>query len=83
MPPWTRAGWWDLRNDDGSGAPVASGVEAALVAYETGRGRADAPFIGPTLAADLRRRAGLEPALGRESGSRVDAAGGGRNARAA
>ena len=69
------AGWWDLRTDDGSGRPVASGVEAALVATEMARGRADAPFIGPASAADLRRRAGLEPPLDRETGSRADAAG--------
>jgi len=69
------AGWWDLRADDGSGAPVASAVEAAIVAEEMARRRADAPFIGPTLAADLRRRAGLAPAAERETGWRADAAG--------
>lgn len=69
------AGWWDLRTDDGSGRPVASGVEAAIVAEELAWGRADAPFIGPTMAADLRRRAGLEPVLERESGERADGAG--------
>jgi hypothetical protein len=30
-------------------------VEAAIIAEELGRGLADAPFIGPTLAAELRR----------------------------
>ena len=40
------------------GAPLASGVEAAIVAEELGRGLADAPFLGPTLAAELRRLAG-------------------------
>jgi alkylation response protein AidB-like acyl-CoA dehydrogenase len=69
------AGWWDLRTDDGSGAPVSSGVEAAIVAEEMARGRADAPFIGPTLACDLRRRAGVEAAQHRETGDRADAAG--------
>ena len=43
-------------------APWASGVEVALVAEELGRGLADAPFLGPTLAAELRRLAGAPPA---------------------
>ena len=38
--------------------PLASGVEVAIVAEELGRGLADAPFLGPTLAAELRRLAG-------------------------
>jgi hypothetical protein len=41
---------------------VASGVEVAIVAAELGRGLADAPFLGPTLAAELRRLAGAPPA---------------------
>jgi alkylation response protein AidB-like acyl-CoA dehydrogenase len=49
------AGWRELRADAGGGAPWASAVEAAIVAEELGRGLADASFIGPTLAADLRR----------------------------
>jgi hypothetical protein len=36
-------------------------VEVAIVAEELGRGLADAPFTGPTLAAELRRRAGASP----------------------
>jgi Acyl-CoA dehydrogenase, C-terminal domain len=57
------AGWRELRaSDDGGGAPVASGVEAAIVAEELGRGLADVPFLGPALAADLRRLAGMPPA---------------------
>src|SRR3546814_2840646 len=48
------SGWRELRNPEGDG-PLASGVEAALVAEELSRGLADAPFLGPTLAAELRR----------------------------
>lgn len=69
------AGWWDLRADDGSGGPVANGVEAAIVAEEMARARADAPFMGPVLAADLRRRAGIEATLERETAARADGAG--------
>ena len=36
----------------------ASAVEVAIVAEELGRGLADAAFLGPTLAAELRRLAG-------------------------
>jgi alkylation response protein AidB-like acyl-CoA dehydrogenase len=56
------AGWRELRMADDTGGPLASGVEAAIVAEELGRGLADAPFVGPTLAADLRRRAGAPSA---------------------
>jgi alkylation response protein AidB-like acyl-CoA dehydrogenase len=56
------AGWCELRaGDAGServGAPLASGVEVCVVAEELGRGLADAAFLGPTLAAELRRLAG-------------------------
>jgi alkylation response protein AidB-like acyl-CoA dehydrogenase len=48
-------------------APLASAVEAALVAEELARGLADTPFLGPTLAAELRRRAGAAPATERET----------------
>ena len=47
------------------GAPLASGVELAIVAEELGRGLADVSFLGPTLAAELRRLAGA-PAGGRD-----------------
>jgi alkylation response protein AidB-like acyl-CoA dehydrogenase len=53
------AGWRELRADAGAGEPWASAVEAAIVAEELGRGLADAPYIGPTLAAELRRYAGV------------------------
>jgi len=57
------AGWRELRaaadGETSAGSPpLASAVEAALVAEELARGLADAPFLGPTLAAELRRRAG-------------------------
>ena len=54
---------------------MANGVEAAIVAEEMARARADAPFIGPVLAADLRRRAGIEATLERETAARADGAG--------
>ena len=56
-------GWRELRAAADGTAPLASGIEAALVAEELGRGLADVAFLGPTLAADLRRRVGA-PAAG-------------------
>lgn len=53
------AGWRDLRAEGDGGRPLASGVEAAVVAEELSRGLADVAFLGPTLAAELLRRAGL------------------------
>jgi alkylation response protein AidB-like acyl-CoA dehydrogenase len=58
------AGWLELRHDDGSGGPVASGVEAAIIAEALGEAVADVPFTGPVLAADLARRAGAAPLEG-------------------
>jgi alkylation response protein AidB-like acyl-CoA dehydrogenase len=55
------AGWLELRHDAGQGAPLASGVEAAIIADALGEGVADVPFAGPALAADLARRAGAQP----------------------
>jgi hypothetical protein len=60
-------GWRQLREADedaapGRGTPYASAVEAALIAEELGRGLADAAFVGPTLAAELRRLAGAAAA---------------------
>ncbi len=55
------SGWRELRTavveGDGEvgGAPLASAVEAALIAEELGRGPADTAFLGPTLAAEFRR----------------------------
>ena len=53
------AGWLELRDDAGEGGPLATAVEAAIVAEALGARVADTPFIGPVLAADLARRAGL------------------------
>jgi len=58
------AGWLELRHDDGSGGPVASGVEAAIIAEALGEAVADVAFTGPVLAADLARRAGAAPLEG-------------------
>jgi alkylation response protein AidB-like acyl-CoA dehydrogenase len=55
------SGWRELRIGDDRGDPLASGVEAGIVAEELGRGLADVSFLGPTLAADLRRLAGAAP----------------------
>ena len=54
----TASGWRELRTESDEGGPWASAVEVAVVAEELGRGLADVPFLGPTLAADLRRLAG-------------------------
>jgi Acyl-CoA dehydrogenase, C-terminal domain len=57
------SGWRELRTAGNDGtAPWASAVEVAIVAEELGRGLADAPFLGATLAAELRRLAGAAPA---------------------
>ncbi|HEX5095017.1 MAG TPA: acyl-CoA dehydrogenase family protein [Acidimicrobiia bacterium] len=53
------AGWLELRDDAGNGSPLASGVEACIVAEALGAAVADVPFSGPILAADLARRAGV------------------------
>jgi Acyl-CoA dehydrogenase, C-terminal domain len=52
------AGWLELREDAGGGAPLASGIEAGIIADALGEAVSDVPFAGPTLAADLARRAG-------------------------
>jgi alkylation response protein AidB-like acyl-CoA dehydrogenase len=56
------SGWRELRTAEAGEGPLASGVEAAIVAEELGRGLADTAYVGPTLAADLRRLAGAPPA---------------------
>jgi alkylation response protein AidB-like acyl-CoA dehydrogenase len=58
------AGWLELRHDGGDGAPLASGVEAAIIADALGEAVADVSFAGPVLAADLARRAGVRPSDG-------------------
>jgi alkylation response protein AidB-like acyl-CoA dehydrogenase len=52
------SGWRELRTANDDGRPWASGVETAIVAEQLGRGLADAAFVGPTIAAELRRLAG-------------------------
>ncbi len=52
------SGWRELRTPEDGSRPLASGVEAALVAEELGPRLADVPFLGPTLAAELRRLSG-------------------------
>jgi len=54
----TASGWRELRTATEGGAPLASGVEAAIVAEELGRGLADTSFLGPIMACELRRVAG-------------------------
>jgi alkylation response protein AidB-like acyl-CoA dehydrogenase len=61
------SGWRELRVAIDGGTPLASAVEVAIVAEELGRGLADAPFVGPTLAAELRRFAGAPPAMAPET----------------
>ena len=56
------AGWRELRSADDTGLPWASGVEVGVVAEQLGRGLADTAFLGPTLAAELRRLTGAPPA---------------------
>jgi alkylation response protein AidB-like acyl-CoA dehydrogenase len=58
----TASGWRELRTPEDGDRPLASGVEVAILAEELGRGLADAAFLGPTLAAELRRLAGAPPA---------------------
>ena len=55
------AGWLEVRQDGGDGGPIASGVEAAIIADALGEAIADVPFAGPVLGADLARRAGAGP----------------------
>jgi alkylation response protein AidB-like acyl-CoA dehydrogenase len=55
-----RSGWFELRGPGEGDGPLASGVEVAIIARELGRGAADTPYLGPVVAVDLARRAGLE-----------------------
>jgi alkylation response protein AidB-like acyl-CoA dehydrogenase len=63
----TAAGWRELRTATDDGRPWSSAVEAALVAEELARGLGDTAFIGPTLAAELRRLAGAPSASAPET----------------
>jgi alkylation response protein AidB-like acyl-CoA dehydrogenase len=58
------AGWLELRDDRGDGGPLASGVEAAILADGLAGTVADVAFAGPTLGADLARRTGAGHAGG-------------------
>lgn len=57
----TAAGWRDLRTAGDDDAPWGGSVEVCVVAEQLGHGLADTAFVGPTLAAELRRIAGAEP----------------------
>ena len=61
------SGWRELRTAAQDGGPWGSAVEVALVAEELGRGLADVAFLGPTLAAELRRLSGAPPGVGPET----------------
>jgi Acyl-CoA dehydrogenase, C-terminal domain len=61
------AGWRELRAASDGRQPWASGVEVAIVAEALAHGAADCAFLGPTLAADLRRRAGAPASSVRET----------------
>jgi len=61
------SGWRELRASSDTGDPWASAVETAIIAEELARGAADAPYLGPTLAAELRRLVGAAPATTRET----------------
>jgi len=61
------SGWRQLRSATDDGRPWASAVEVAIVAEELARGLADSPFLGPTLAAELRRCAGAPDAPATET----------------
>jgi Acyl-CoA dehydrogenase, C-terminal domain len=63
----TASGWRELRTPVAGVAPLASAVEVAIVAEELGRGLADAAYLGPTLAVELRRRAGAPDAAAPET----------------
>lgn len=54
-----QAGWRELRTGSPTG-PLAGGAECAFVARALARSAADAAYLGPVLAADLARRAGVD-----------------------
>ena len=61
------SGWRELRSEGEDHAPLASAVEVAIVAEELGRSLADVAFLGPTMAADLRRMVGAPEASRHET----------------
>jgi alkylation response protein AidB-like acyl-CoA dehydrogenase len=54
------AGWLELRSSDGTGAALASGVDAGIVAEALGGAVADVSYLGPLLAGDVARVVGLD-----------------------
>jgi len=60
-------GWHELRAPADGWAPLASAVEVAIVAEELALGLADVAFVGPTLAAELRRLAQAPAAASSET----------------
>ncbi len=63
----TASGWRELRMPSDEGGPWATAVEVAVVAEELGRSLADVAFVGPTMAAELRRLAGAASASAPET----------------
>src|SRR3954451_14000324 len=61
------SGWRELRGADEDANPWASAVEVAIVAEELAYGLADVAFVGPVLAAELRRLAGASAATASET----------------
>lgn len=64
----------DLRNDEG-GPDVASGVELGIVSQIFGRHLVDVPFLGPVVAAETRRLAGIGGDAAESSTVALDPAG--------
>ena len=62
-----QAGWRELRVPVERGAPSATAVAVGIVAEQLARGLADTAFLGPTLAAELRRLAGAPEATSTET----------------
>jgi alkylation response protein AidB-like acyl-CoA dehydrogenase len=70
------SGWRELRIAQDDGTPWATGVDVAIVAEALARGVVDVAFVGPTLAAELRRVVGRPHAGSRETiALRADLAG--------
>jgi alkylation response protein AidB-like acyl-CoA dehydrogenase len=61
------SGWRELRAADDDGRPWSSAVEVAIVAEQFACGLADVAFIGPVLAAELRRLGGSPAATSPET----------------
>src|SRR4051794_7099534 len=61
------SGWRELRAADDDAKPWASAIEVAIVAEELAYGLADVAFVGPVLATDLRRLAGVAAATSSET----------------